>query len=275
MPAIKTSESAADVFDALAQVMIDNNIAVYQQADGVINSSKRSPTIDPCQLNLVPMHTVSQPSLINMVKDINAALEQRSKHRKADLQHLSNDQHFSNLDENGVLLLHRFVKKRDDMLQNHQFVNASTFGKLLGINDLNIPRKIKQLRDKNEMLHVETANTVIYPLFQLNREGKVYPALKAAIPRFLSAGRSHFDICFWLLSEQSIIISSPAIDAQALSQMSFDEMQAFGKANEAQTIDYTGSAIDTLVNGDNATFSMMVDEWINPDDRVVIKGSVS
>jgi hypothetical protein len=245
-----------DVLNTLAQVMLDKDVACYQH------------------MQLIPSPNTQDEALIKIVNCVDQALQKRSLENRQNLAKLSNDTHFTELNETDLILLHRFVKRRDALLKSQPFVDASSFAKLLGLNDQNVARKMKQLRDKQQVLAVEMTGSVMYPQFQLDKEGAIYPALVAELPRILDAGRSNWEICFWLHDEQTLTISSPAIDTKALVDISLEEILALGKAREAATIYHTGTPMNTLVTNNTATFVHFVDDWIAPDERTVIKDTV-
>ena len=233
--------------------MLDKEVACYQHTQ------------------LIPSPNTHDAALIEIVNCVDQALQKRAAQNQKNQVQLANDANFAELNETDLILLHRFVKRRDALLKSHPFVDASSFAQLLGINDQNVARKMKQLRDKQQVLAVEMTGSVMYPQFQLDKEGTVYPVLVAELPRILNAGRSHWEICFWLHDKQTIIISRPAIDTKALINISLEEVIALGQARETNCNYHTGTPINALIKGDIVNFTHLVDDWIAPDERTIVE----
>ena len=58
--------------------------------------------------------------------------------------------------------------------------------------------------------------------------------------------------------------------SKSMKGMSFEAMIAEGKDREIQSKRFTGSALDALKINAKDTFKELVQEWIDPDKRLVI-----
>ncbi|MFT4929820.1 MAG: hypothetical protein ACI8WB_005955 [Phenylobacterium sp.] len=186
------------------------------------------------------------------------------------LSNLSANADFAKAQETDMVLLHRFVQRREAFLQQHPLLEAKEFAKLTGFTDSNVSRKVAQLKSKNKLLFVQMGGINYFPAFQLNSQAQFYPALQKNLPIIMAAGRTGWDICFWLHTALPVILSEPTI-ANDLTQLSLDE--AIDLANQVnQDADiFTEPPIKALHQGNINAFDACVKEWLDPDGKVIKK----
>jgi hypothetical protein len=186
------------------------------------------------------------------------------------LSNLGANVDFAKAQETDMVLLHRFVQRREAFLQQHQLLEAKEFAELAGFADSNVSRKIAQLKSKNELLFVQMGGINYFPAFQLNSQAQFYPALQEKLPIMMAAGRTGWDICFWLHTALPVIVSEPTI-SNDLTHLSLDEaIELANQVNQDADV-FTEPPIKALHKGNIDTFDACVEEWLDPDARVIKK----
>jgi hypothetical protein len=258
----------------MADFVLQMGVAEYQaipqiEHPKVKSSSPASGKITESAPQLVVRKAFKEESIALVVKAIGNALLQLEKRQKLDSNLLKKNKEFTGMREDDVVLLHRFVTKRDEFLKTYNFLDAKRFAAILGLKDINTPRKMKNMREQGLLIFVKTGDAYLYPEFQLNSQGMIFEDLRALLPDFTKAGRSGWDICFWLFNKQSLLLQRSSVDAGKLKGLSFDEMMTTGKKAKAQSQYVKGMPIDALRYGNKTQFFAMAKEWISPDSRLV------
>lgn len=177
---------------------------------------------------------------------------------------------FVTASESDLVHLKRFIEKRDRLLADHQFLDASEFGLRLNSEDTHPSRTLKRYRQMFAVLAVQVGSHFRYPMFQLDSEAKPFTALTDVLAKLNNAGRSHWDICFWLLEPQAIIFSQPS--PGDLSGKSFEAMLKISKRISNNTKAITDTPLAMLRAGKTDEFNAMVADWISPDQRQIVSG---
>ncbi len=147
---------------------------------------------------------------------------EHEKHKR-ELQRLTNLKEFFSASENELVLLHRFAQKREKVLTEHPFVEAKELFELMGGKDTNHSRWVSNQEKSHKIFSVEAGGKKLYPAFQLDRENKPYKALVKSWSKFYKAGRSNWDVCFWLTDLQNVITERVAASSDDLKGKSIKE----------------------------------------------------
>lgn len=268
----ETVESVENLFVEYAQLALDKGVAEYQlPAVTATQPAAYTATFEDFNLsaNLVIKDSRPNQDFSKLLEIINNVLPKLALTRKNLSNLLTYNKVFKDMQEDDVILLHRFVTKRDHFLKTHHFHDAKTFAAIIGIQDQNTPRKMKSMREKNQLICVKTGDTFLYPEFQVNNQGVVFEDLQQVLPRFLEFNRSGWDICFWLFTEQTVLMKRAKLAAKKLTGLSFDEMMEVGEIASAQSQYVTTMPIEALRKGEKDIFLSMVDEWLSPDLRAI------
>jgi hypothetical protein len=250
------------------EILMTSGVIEYAQSGASIEGSDDTTTLTPA--NLICKVEDKNGYLSGIVASLNRFNAEHLSQSQQLLSNLSANVDFAKAQETDMVLLHRFVQRREAFLQQHQLLEAKEFAKLAGFTDSNVSRKIAQLKSKNKLLFVQMGGINYFPAFQLNNQAQFYPALQHNLPIMMAAGRTGWDICFWLHTALPVILSEPTI-ANDLTHLSLD--QAVDLANQVnQNADlFTDRPIKALHNGDTDTFAACVQEWLDPDARVIKK----
>ncbi|CCO50210.1 hypothetical protein VIBNISOn1_p0047 [Vibrio nigripulchritudo SOn1] len=101
------------------------------------------------------------------------------------------------LPESTVTLAQRFVRKRSRFKSNFTLLKQSKFAEYLDLQDSNTSRALKVMRDKREVLFLETQDGPLYTHFQLNKDLCIYKTLLHGCRGFTSlfqVGISHLGL---------------------------------------------------------------------------------
>lgn len=266
-----TAASEKETLLKIADFLLEQGVAKYDTIEAANkNTRKQVKSVkEPVNRAHLVVKDKSSSILKGVIEEVDATLSRAllDEHEKTRL--LLKNQELRNIGENELILLHRFVRQREEFFTKHSFADATRFMELTGDQDTNISRKMKALRENDEVIYVQQGTTLLYPEFQLNNQGVMYEDLLSALPKLHKASRSNWDICFWLFTEQSIVIKRGKVDPKKLSGMSFEEMAKAGEKASKHSTYFTGTPMEALISGDFSTFNMLVENWIAPDERLV------
>ena len=255
--------NAANVaIENMVQVVIDSGIARYEES-----------LVDAEDAGLRHGLVISEShkkmkELASVVTALSSSLKQIRNDKAEDAKELLALDAFKGLATNHVMSLHQFASKRDAFFKAHNFLDAKAFANLMGIRVNNLARKMQQFRENESILFVKMGDTYLYPEFQLDRQGNIFSGLVNALPLLYKAGRTGWDICFWLFTEQSTLIERGNRPSN-LKGKSFEEAMALGKESRKQAIYHKGLPIDSLIENEAAIFSAQAEDWVVPDSRDV------
>jgi hypothetical protein len=249
----------------MATIAVDSGLAQYSTSD----------LEDPDLGEALLQHTLvineeheQSSELASVVSALATSLTKIKKDKVEDAKELLESDSFKGLSTDHVRLLHQFVSKRDAFIKTHRLLDAKSIAHLMGIQVNNLPRKMQQLRENNEILFVKMGDAYLYPEFQLDRQGQTYDGLINTLPSMYKAGRTGWDICFWLFNEQSTLIQRPQ-RVPTLKGKSFEEVMDLGKKIRQQTVYHKGIPIESLRNNEIEIFASQVEDWLAPDKRDV------
>ena len=206
------------------------------------------------------------PEYIEFTNAFNALMVVEFKKHKSELNRLTNLKEFCSTSETDLVLLHRFAQKREKVLKEHSFIEAKELFELMGSKDKNPSRWIAKQEKNFKIFSVEAGGKKLYPAFQLDRENKPYDSLVESWTKFYKAGRSNWDVCFWLTSLQHVITERVAVSSDDLKGKSIKEaMLLAGKARE-QTKQVEIRPIDALSQGKDKIFHLLIQKWLAPDE---------
>ncbi len=222
-------------------------------------------------------YTLERPAVVSLEKEIepeynafidafNTILSKEFKEHKISLDHLKDSKEFSSASENELILLHRFAKRRDKLLNEYAFLEGKDMYHLMGSKDKNVNRWLANQEKNNKIFSVETGGRKLYPAFQLDREGKPYEPLIESWTRFYESGRTHWDVCFWLTTFQSAITEKVNVASKSLKGKSIQEAMLLADKASEQTKRVEMRPIEALVQKMNDIFQLYVEKWLNPDE---------
>ncbi|BCL73868.1 hypothetical protein TUMSATVNIG1_58530 (plasmid) [Vibrio nigripulchritudo] len=205
------------VVNVITRLLTESSLATY----------RKIPMENSNRLGLVPTVDGSEFSaLVEAIDDLrfkqNSAFESQIEAlMKLDI---------GDLPESTVTLAQRFVRKRSRLKSNFTLLKQSKFAEYLDLQDSNTSRALKVMRDKREVLFLETQDGPLYPHFQLNKDLCIYKDLTVWLPQ-LYESLSGWDIAFWLTEESTIEtynaqLSDSKIDELANSGMDYDDIAA-------------------------------------------------
>lgn len=156
-------------------------------------------------------------------------------------------------------LRRKLEKKQAKFIAEHEFEGAE---------ELQLSRE--ELADAvklNQIITVMIDSQLVFPMFQFDATGHVYPMLQEHLPRLLNSDRNCWDICFWLFTEQSVTLKRAVPNAARLRDISVEEMLELGKKSAELTERYEGRPIDAVTGEKSVVFAACVEHLLNPDYR--------
>jgi hypothetical protein len=163
-----------------------------------------------------------------------------------------------------VALLMDSIKHKQAFFHQNKCITPDELATTLNFTDKNIARAAKKLMGANEIIGIKRNERYVYPAFQFNRKGIVFPALKNTIPVVKEYGIDNLDYCIWLSEYCSEVLHSP-VNNHTYLNMSFEKMMDTATAANAQNKVYQGKPIDAIVEGDTDTFSQLFSLWLSPE----------
>ena len=126
-------------------------------------------------------------------------------------------------------LRRRLRKKQSEFTAHHDFISDG---------DLQLSQEeLADAVELNRVISIMLNGQLMFPAFQFDSQGHVYELLQEHLPRLLNSGRSGWDICFWLFTEQAVTLKRAVPSAAILKRVSYEEMLELGK----QAAETTGS----------------------------------
>lgn len=186
---------------------------------------------------------------------------------------LTDDERFIGKSENELVLLKRFVNQRSNFLRKHALLSsAEVFQKMRSRwSNSNPTLNIRTGLQKNQLIAFKYKSRYMTPSFQFDANGQVLKALLSELPTINSRNIDHLDLCFWLTSERHVTLKSEKIGTsfQGLSYERSIDLAC--KTNKNATV-FRGQPLHAATNNLQDIFSMLVDEWLNPDTYDIYRG---
>ncbi len=254
---------AGKAVEKMAEIAINAGLAKYSPVVSKKQHLKLSVSANTLVIKEAHQHV---KELVSVISALASSLTQVKMDKAKDAKELLELNSFKSLPADHVLLLHQFVSRRDEFLNSYTFCDAKTIARTIGIRVNNLSRKMQQMREAGEILFVKMGDSYLYPEFQLDRQGNVFSALSYALPMLYEAGRTGWDICFWLFTEHSILLER-GLRPNKLKGKSFEDLTNEGKQLKAQTVYHKGIPIENLRNKSVDFFAAQLEEWVAPDNR--------
>ncbi|PSW04191.1 hypothetical protein [Photobacterium lipolyticum] len=157
-------------------------------------------------------------------------------------------------------LRRKLSKKKRKFTAGHDFKSA---------DELTLSREeLSDAVELNKIISVKIDSQLMFPTFQFDEEGKVYEVLQAHLPRLLAA-RSGWDICFWLFTEQTVVMRDVKTDAKQLEDISLAEVLRIGAIADELTETCTARPIELVAKADSETFAAFIEDLLAPDSRKI------
>ncbi|CAG19301.1 hypothetical protein PBPRA0889 [Photobacterium profundum SS9] len=200
---------------------------------------------------------------------IRSIFNANKKHEKIAfslMKEISNMDMFSAITEDQLVNLHRFIRRRDRMMFEQDFVAIGEFREKIGLtNEDNDIIKLEKMITDQQILFVDFDEKRLYPLFQLDKDSNVFNVLKRNLP-ILFQSLSGWDIALWLDEKRTVLIRRAEIDND-LQTTNIDDVIEIGKQAAKQSLYRTATPLQLLKEDDAMTFEIFIEDTLNSDSR--------
>ncbi|SHH53781.1 hypothetical protein [Ferrimonas marina] len=156
-----------------------------------------------------------------------------------------------------------------DLGQLGRLLGADDVVEAFGVRGSNHHQGVCHLLEWGLLLSVEVDGGEVYPAFQFDEQGEVFPELVELLKLAAKCSLSSGDVCFWLTTRQRITIKQFRYPSRALvGKPNAERMRLMAKA-EAKREEVEMMPVELLRSSFRRHFPAVVERWLAPDQASV------
>lgn len=181
---------------------------------------------------------------------------------------------FNACSESEVVLMHRFVKHREQFFNTNKMLTAEEVITILGLRSKNARRTIATMIKCHELLAFKHDGKYLAPEFQFNHKAQVYPLLEKLIAKAVAKGIDHLELAMWLSQKRTFVTGFTRTTKDRRGQTIEALLNEINDTAQCNTQTFTGKPIDVIAQGNEALIDTLAEQWLEPQTMENMQGTI-